>query len=128
MQVPLELRNEVITLKTAPVKPRRMTITGFEVTNSYQQLGIVLGFDEEGSCLKLNRTSLRNIIGAWGTNMEDWQGGTVEVVLGRAIFDNRPIDAVIVTPVDDGVATLPEPASAPARGRGRPQGVNVGRK
>jgi hypothetical protein len=54
---------------------------------------------ESGDVLSLNATNNKILVRAYGPNSEDWLGKEVELFLGEAPYQGKPIESVQVRPL-----------------------------
>jgi hypothetical protein len=71
---------------------------------------------ESGNVLSLNKTSVRELIKAYGQDSRDWTGKEVELYAGQVDFKDGKTDAVLVKPISpptsDGKLPPPKPKAA----------------
>jgi hypothetical protein len=64
-----------------------------------------------GDQFSINRTNVRTLIDAYGSDSRDWVGKTIELSIGPATFNGDPIESVVVKPISP---PKPRKAAAPA--------------
>ncbi|UPK35553.1 hypothetical protein IVB18_47745 [Bradyrhizobium sp. 186] len=84
---------------------------------SYDKPDVVF---ESGEVLSLNATNLRTLIRAFGPDSDDWIGKDVEAALGPVMFQGKPQDGVIVTPI-----SATEPRAEPGTKRNGDMGDSI---
>jgi hypothetical protein len=68
---------------------------------------------QDGSKLGLNQTNLRKLADAWSTETDLWIGKEIEMYAGKAQFQDREIDSVMVRPISPAIPIGERPKPKP---------------
>ena len=87
-------------IKTADVSnaPRRDTIAAVNIGKYDRPVAVF----ESGDQLTLNATNTKTLIRAYGDDSDRWVGHTIELYLGKSIFQGETKPSVKVRPLPDG--------------------------